>query len=331
MSFFDKLPQELFTDICTRLPIKTIVQIRCVCKSWNALIKNPNFITAHINRTVADTKKTQLLLLRYHSQHENEERFSIRCDNETFDECMAFDDSYACWPHSHYRIVGSCNGLICFSDDLNGNTTYSHYDFFHGFGFNSWTNDFKVVRIVYFCEFDMNGYKSPPWVEVYELSTGLWRVSSAVVPLYGMIFSRSWHVFVKGASHWVASEKGKERNRYLILSFDMGSEVFREIMLPAGVANGPGLNLSISLFGESLSLFHYDGFLYDRSKRCCIWVMKEYGVVESWTKLFTLGGGGLSKVLGFRRTGEILVAKSNRELVSESNQQVHLANFGSEE
>ncbi|XP_059661227.1 F-box protein At3g07870-like isoform X2 [Cornus florida] len=341
MSFFDKLPQELLTDICTRLPIKIIVRTTCVCKSFHALIKNPNF-TAHINQTVADDK-TRSLLLMYHSDHDFKEGFLIRCDDETFDECMRLDNSYKIWPlHDDHIIVGSCNGLICLYDDFSSYSGvhilwnpairksfilplppsgFSTQVFVLGFGFNSWTNDFKVVRIVY-------TFTVPPQVEVYELSTGLWRVSSAVVPLNGNEISGcSSHVFVKGACHWVAFEKGREQNRHLIISFDMGSEVFREMMPPASVANGPDLNMSISLFGELLSLFHYDGASSGESKRCCIWVMKEYGVMESWTKLFTVDlGGEIDEVLGFRKTGEVLVAK-DQWVVSydpESKQEVNL-------
>ncbi|XP_059661230.1 F-box/kelch-repeat protein At3g23880-like [Cornus florida] len=350
--FLDNLPQELFADICTRLPIKSIVHVGCVCKSFHAIIKNPNFITEHINRSVADDKKTQLLLLRYHSNPDNKERFSIRYDDEIFDECMTFDNSYKVWPVHYYKIVGSCNGLICLCDYLSVTsvlilwnpalrksfnlpmppTEFSLHDFVVGFGFNSSTNDFKVVRIGNVCNSgNTQTSRVSPEVEVYELSTGLWRGSSAVVPPYEMIPRHCSHVFVKGASHWIAFEKGKEQNRYLILSFDMGSEVFGEMVLPASVANGPKLKMSISLFGESLSLFCYDGDLSGTSERCCIWVMQEYGVVESWIKLFTVDlAQEINKVLGFRRTGEVLVEMGDGELVSydpESKEEVHVEDF----
>ncbi|XP_059663823.1 F-box protein CPR1-like [Cornus florida] len=112
-----------------------------------------------------------------------------------------------------------------------------------------------------------------------------------------------------------------EENRYLILSFDMASEVFGEMVLPGCVANGIGLQMSISVFGESLSLFEYDSF-----GGCSIWVMKEYGIAESWTKLFSFKSY-IRKVLGFRKNGEIVAAKSYINLVSfdpKSKQEVNL-------
>ncbi|XP_059660424.1 F-box protein CPR1-like [Cornus florida] len=338
----DYLPQETLVDIFTRLPIKTLLQIRCVCKTWYALINSPIFITAHINRTIANTT-TPLLLLRYHSRYGRvEEHYSVHCDDETFDERLTLDCAKDC-----YRIVGSCNGLICLSDDLFAMsvaeftnviilwnpaiqksvrlpmprfTDDSHglLRFVLAFGFDSRTNDYKVVRIVHLHNsFD---FVVPPEVDVYELSTGVWRSSGSAAPPYYANVGHWSHVFVNGASHWVAFEclgvYGFKQNRNLILSFDMGSEVFKEMILPDSVANGRKLNLSIALFGESLSVFHYDDGYWSTSKSCCIWVMKEYGVEGSWTKLFTVDLGGINKVLGFRKTGEVLVEKSDGELVS---------------
>ncbi|XP_059665480.1 F-box protein CPR1-like [Cornus florida] len=314
----DYLPEDVLIDIFTRLPIKTLLQIRCVCKSLYALINNPSFITAHINRTISHTN-TPLLLLNYHI--DKKEHYSIHCDDKTFVECTVCHSSI-----SYLRVVGSCNGLICLSDDIHGYTdliilwnpaidksvtlTFASdsHECVLGFGFDSRANDYKVVRIVYLHD----SFESE--VDVYELSTGLWRSIGTAAPLYHMILCHLSHVFVNGASHWIAIEE----NRYLILSFDMGSEVFKEIMLPSSISNGNKLKLSVARFGESLSLFHYgeEELIWMTSKSCCIWVMKEYGVVSSWTKLFTVGLRGISKVLGFRKTGEVLVGMGNGELVS---------------
>ena len=43
--------------------------------------------------------------------------------------------------------------------------------------------------------------------------------------------------------------------------------------------------------------------------KCCysIWVMKEYGIVKSWTELFTVDlSGYISRVFGFRENGHVL-------------------------
>ncbi|XP_059669013.1 F-box protein CPR1-like [Cornus florida] len=262
-------------DIFTRLPITTLVQMRCVCKSWYALINNPTFITTHTNRTIAHNT-TPLLLLGYNNGK-----------------------------NKHYSTIDKSVTL---------SVTPDSHDCVLGFGFDSRTNDYKVVRIIYF-RFWSFAVRSE--VDVYELSTGLWRSIASTPPPNHMIVCCRPHVFVNGASHWITNElRDEELYRYLILSFDMGSEVFKEMMLPSSIANDCTRDVSIAPFGESLSLIHYDNEFRGRSSSCCVWVMKEYGVVSSWTKLFTVDLGGINRVLGFRTTGEVLVEKYDRGLVS---------------
>ncbi|CAB4301429.1 unnamed protein product [Prunus armeniaca] len=69
------------------------------------------------------------------------------------------------------------------------------------------------------------------------------------------------------------------------------------------------LQLSVSGDGKSISLFLMDNKGEDRFLD--IWVMKEYGIKESWTKLITLGPQGperlLPRALCFRKSGEVLL------------------------
>ncbi|XLR68012.1 hypothetical protein S83_018684, partial [Arachis hypogaea] len=41
-SYVSSLPADIITDIFVRLPIKSVLICRCVCKHWNTLISNPN-------------------------------------------------------------------------------------------------------------------------------------------------------------------------------------------------------------------------------------------------------------------------------------------------
>ncbi|KAL7218675.1 hypothetical protein ACSBR2_011858 [Camellia fascicularis] len=101
----------------------------------------------------------------------------------------------------------------------------------------------------------------------------------------------------------------EEIRRYLILSFSISTEVFHEIKLPVR------LIASVAVYEESICLFHYDRDWGYPSKNCDIWVMKEYGVVESWTKLFTIDFG-ISKAIGFRKNGEFLAEDREGKLVT---------------
>ncbi|MCI53759.1 F-box/kelch-repeat protein, partial [Trifolium medium] len=45
------LSLDLIEEILCRLPVKLLVQLRCVCKSWNALISDPKFAKKHLSRS----------------------------------------------------------------------------------------------------------------------------------------------------------------------------------------------------------------------------------------------------------------------------------------
>ncbi|KAF5950312.1 hypothetical protein HYC85_012305 [Camellia sinensis] len=183
-----------------------------------------------------------------------------------------------------------------------------------GFGVHAMTHEYKVVRIVYEKE-HINRFKVPPKVELYTQGIGLWReIDSAAAPPYYIVEFMWSQAFVNGAVHWVTydpSVVGGFRN--LIVSFDMVSEAFSKMMLPSALAGRRSKCLSIKLFGESLAVFC--GAEMGRS--CCIWVMKEYGVGESWTELFSINLPGiLNKTLGFRQNGKVLLSTTNNSLIS---------------
>ncbi|KAL7185323.1 hypothetical protein ACSBR2_027289 [Camellia fascicularis] len=317
------IPQVLLIDILTRLPAETLVRSTLVCKSW------------------------------YCTEEPNERgHYSVRCDdpiNNTFNEYAKFKFPFHCIDPC-YCIVGSCNGLICISDDqlYYKNTTFlwnplirksmlipnpnirftSHGPFTHslGFGFDSASNDFKVVRIVYLLrECDT----VPPEVEIYTLKTGIWRsISDKALPY--IIEDQSPQAYINGVSHWVAHtprDVGIFRN--LIVSFDMKDEVFREVSFPDGIAGKDEFlrTTSLVVFEETLCLIQRRQ--YQNDSHCWIWVMKEYGVVASWVRQFRFDlHGVLRKPIGMRKNGEVLLVTSEGYLVSYDPESKRIVNLG---
>ncbi|KAL7215774.1 hypothetical protein ACSBR1_027839 [Camellia fascicularis] len=346
------IPLVLLIDILTRLPAETLVRSTLVCKSWYSLITSPSFISHHLNRTISNPNNTRLLL-RYCTEEPNERgHYSVRCDdpiNNTFNEYAKFKFPFHCIDPC-YCIVGSCNGLICISDDqlYYKNTTFlwnplirksmlipnpnirftSHGPFTHslGFGFDSASNDFKVVRIVYLLrECDT----VPPEVEIYTLKTGIWRsISDKALPY--IIEDQSPQAYINGVSHWVAHtprDVGIFRN--LIVSFDMKDEVFREVSFPDGIAGKDEFlrTTSLVVFEETLCLIQRRQ--YQNDSHCWIWVMKEYGVVASWVRQFRFDlHGVLRKPIGMRKNGEVLLVTSEGYLVSYDPESKRIVNLG---
>ncbi|KAK9285130.1 hypothetical protein L1049_024315 [Liquidambar formosana] len=337
----DFLPREIFFEILLRLPHKALLQCTTVCKSWNSMITSPNFITTHLNRTTLsyitnNNTPADLLLLRQYFESGNKERYSLRRDNETLRRYARLEFPFES-QNPFFRIVGSCNGLLCLSDDFGFYTytiilynpsirksvtlpgprvtfkTHGPYKFALGFGFDAKHNDHKVVRIA-----NIQGpvgleYIVPPIVQLYSVASGSWReIDSSAAPYE--IIDRYWsQAFVNGAIHWLASDRQYDN---LILSFDMGTEVFGTMKLPPCLVRSFVMDMSIKAFGESLLVVEYDGALFFRES-CSIWVMKEYGVAESWSKRCTVSlRGGLGTAVALRKKGEILMSTDDGELVS---------------
>lgn len=149
---------------------------------------------------------------------------------------------------------------------------------FSALGYNPKTNDYKVLCIAYE---RMDDGSDCSEVRVYSVKEGAWRVISAPAPPCDIGNCMLLNVVVNGSLHWIADS---------IMLFDTVDEVFRRIMLPKSLMTIATHNLSLKVIRGSLSVIEYDKFFNLRS----IWVMKEYGVVESWIKKFSFDfeGGG---------------------------------------
>ncbi|CAL5369162.1 unnamed protein product [Camellia sinensis] len=160
-------------------------------------------------------------------------------------------------------------------------------------------------------------YLVPPKVEVYALSTGKWKTVNASNVRHNMVEFFWSKAFVNGAVHWVVYSQSNSVFCNVVLLFDTGSEVFREMRLPNKLVSEFPLDLSVAVYGDSISVFHYDNRGPCTSRDCEVWIMKEYGVVESWFKQFSVClVEGISNVLGFRYNGELLVEMWNKKVVS---------------
>uniref|UniRef100_A0A2N9J2R1 F-box associated beta-propeller type 1 domain-containing protein n=1 Tax=Fagus sylvatica TaxID=28930 RepID=A0A2N9J2R1_FAGSY len=235
-------------------------------------------------------------------------------------------------PFSDTFIVDFCNGMFClhnYEDEIlylwNPRirkfkmllatphfTDLSSAPVAYGFGYHSQNNDFKILRIVVL-------ESKVAEAEVYTLSTDSWRrvvISLESEPNIGYvekIDDLSPCLFVNGALHSIAFSGHYK----FILSFDVNDETFRPIMLPQNYLDGM-ISLSydrLVVFKGSLAVFvcgqdpDEDRFISH------IWMMREYGVVESWTKI-SLPKDFFQHFIGCTDSGELLIHTSNKGLVS---------------
>ena len=255
-------------------------------------------------------------------------------------------------PMNNLFIAGSCNGLVCLADIapsgdhvvllilwnpsirkaislppspvVNVPVFYKAVDHL-GFGYDPITDDYKLVRLVYLQGgFSHNEYEGdPPIVQIYTLRTGAWRT----IPGRGsrfIIVQRFSLVFVNGSVHWFAEDDNDSDDddddvdamvRNMIISFDIKDEVFHEMAVPKCLEGRLNLNTKVAVLGGLLALVPCNSNLYFSDPCYSVWVMKEYGVVESWTKLYDIKvGEDLESVVGFTKNGEVLVSMAGKLL-----------------
>jgi len=163
---------ELIEEILCRLPAKLLLQFRCVCKSWNSLISNPNFaekhlrmLTTHRIHTLSFSNLSRKFVLTSYQLHSV---FTNVTTNATQLEYPPnnYDEQY---PRNnlHY-IVGSCDDILCLADKYrnfillwNPSTRkfkeFSPYQrpqtvtmvlMTHDFGYDHVTDNYKVVVVL---------------------------------------------------------------------------------------------------------------------------------------------------------------------------------------
>lgn len=121
-----------------------------------------------------------------------------------------------------------------------------------------------------------------------DIYSGVWRRVMGVEIKHRMMKFMWSQSFVSGAIHWIAYDVVANGSgfRSLLVSFSIADEVFGEIMLPDALVGAFPTNLSVMLFEESLAIVKYG---WKRNGASCeVWVMKQYGVLESWSRLYRI-------------------------------------------
>ena len=229
------------------------------------------------------------------------------------------------------HVFGSCNGLLLCLADF-GKVIYvwnpsikkfkklpgtclgkleKFTDLTVGFAYHSENNDYKVVRIS--CSIFLPTESLPlPDVEVYTLSLDSWRrVGYNLTTNVKFInYCRFLPIpLVSGALHWmVRIIEGEEENRIIALAFDVNSEKFKKLALPHGFIEADTLHRYLASFKEKLSFITCEP-IEQPGVPCqySIWVMKEYGIVESWNKLFVIPFERKVQCLAFTEYGSLVV------------------------
>ncbi|KAE8698077.1 hypothetical protein F3Y22_tig00110602pilonHSYRG00089 [Hibiscus syriacus] len=146
----------------------------------------------------------------------------------------------------------------------------------YGFGFDASLDDYKVVRV--FC-YQSKGFEDAyeSIVRVYSLRTNSWR---RIQDFHFGVPCNEAAKHVDGNLNWIVFH-GQEGFSCTIVSLDLAQETYKEVPQPCYGDGASERTLGV-LDGCLCVLCNY-GRLY-----AVVWVMKEYGKRESWTKLITI-------------------------------------------
>ncbi|XP_071718743.1 putative F-box protein At4g38870 [Rutidosis leptorrhynchoides] len=291
---------DIQTEIIKKLPIKSLIRFKSVSKQWKSLIDSSAFIHDNCLRDY----QTHHLLVRYYL--DSVQKYVSIIDDDSFPQHKSFPTVPVTFKGlDNVFKLSSSHGIIClyvFYRDTNinnetgmivlWNPTIQKSVVCHN------TSDPKLVKIK---NIQSSGVS---WeVEMFTLSLGVWRSISVAMPSKRPV-ELSWsQVFINGVINLYGNDKidaGHENGHNRIISFDLKSEEFGEVLLLDSLVRSTAEDLYLTKVMGSLAVIES---FYERPVSV-VWKMNEEGVL---TKVYTINacdGAFSNRVLEFRKNSE---------------------------
>ncbi|KAL6193861.1 hypothetical protein ACLB2K_034945 [Fragaria x ananassa] len=278
-----ELPQVLVLDILSRLSIKALYSCRSVCKDWLHIIHGSEFARIQLRRP-------PISILIKTSQRARAQRkldlIQIAAGSGMRVERMRLSpmNVLPVHPVAAVELINSSNGLLCIRQCMNYRFLYvcnpilgeyiripdynSLVDFV-ALGFSTRNNEYKILQTSYYSDYD------------FELDAMIYTIGKSKV--WRSIGKRPrscrggripFNSFLHGGIHWISDQDNPPSS---IQCFDFEREEFRQLQLPL-LNKYNGLRLGVLKGSLYLCVFEGD------DRKCDLWVMKNYGVQQSWTK-----------------------------------------------
>jgi F-box interacting protein len=355
-----QLPRDLLNEILVRLPAKSLLRFQCVRKSWKSVFSSPEFISMHTQYSESTDNYAHLFHLYKYDREAGVTQYQVHHIDGSFNEFQKLEYPYQIRGREYkfvYNFIHDCKGLLLFMTRMMKDEIDDHgferlilwnpairmsitlprpcidepagsIHHVHGIGFDHKSNDYKVVRLVY------ERYSNcSPKAELYKLHTGVWEMVKVADDFKYFIYGNS-HALVNGAIHWLGYHKRGWPNpcvEFVVVLFHICDEEFQVMKFPDQLISCLKENYAkeIVVYGGLLALMEYNHHQYiDFSN---IWLMKEYGVAESWTKQFTIDikGEHIRLMFSFRNDRKILL-KRQEKLVLYDPETNKFTNLGTE-
>lgn len=343
----EKLPNDITADILSRLPVKSLMQFKCVSKPWRSLISSSKFAQLHLKRSKQDTitNPYKLLITTFPRQSIVDHEASSHDSNKELEAISELEYPIRV-PDLEAEVAGSCDGLVCLVVDYDNfilwnpttrksmelpklNLSPDQGTSFFGIGHDFSLDDYKVVRGV---SFESSDGSKETRIEVLTLKSKTWRsMTQHHSSGYTYTMMEGPSVSLNGALHWLERPGNNQNEPLQIFSFDLGEEKFIDFVpFPDNFIDETILYLNMGSLGDSLYLHCY------RSGECFeMWVMKDYRVKESWSRVFCISCPSERLPLYeywvttvcFTKNGKLVLEVDGRELVMYDGEEQGFKNF----
>ncbi|KAM3701312.1 hypothetical protein ACJW31_05G162300 [Castanea mollissima] len=304
------LPIEIISEILSRLPVKCLIRLLCISKSWYALIKHPDFIKLHLRRSI-ETTRDRTLILEKVTHGVPRSFFSVHFPTENH-----FDNAFKLYQPLYRRdklvhILDYCHGLVCIhhwtdeiaiwnplirkyrvlpKEPISIPSCFTYYKSNKiAFGYDLCNDDYKVLRVTAFCN---RGQPLEEFeVKVYSLRFHSWRKIEDQWPKKECTISSN-SVSLNGALHWLIAEDTPYDTDSLLgaeclLAFELATEKFRVFKIPVQQEVELGTRLEV-LKGQLCFIVSPDLEAEIEQDYNDVWLMKEYGEASSWTRIYKI-------------------------------------------
>ncbi|KAM7463028.1 hypothetical protein LguiA_031149 [Lonicera macranthoides] len=290
------LPSEiLLHHVFLKLPVKSLSRCKCVCKAWNCVIRDPEFVKMHLLN-----QNHEKLLIATCTIKGSSHRHFYSVDYGASHRTVKLNLNFPAEARST-EILGSSNGLLCVGvgyrkrrsssrkdDDLliwNPSTGDSKLipetdlhlpysgSFLVGFAYDTSINDGKIVRVTNF-NFKIPGQPITSQVDIYSIKSNSWNTIKYDAP-FSLVGVRTCGrgYAVNGSIYWQVYYQ----SNFQILGFNLRDSKFRHLQLPCDFE--PCDNTYLKELGGTF--FILQNYFADRP---VVWTMKE-DQNEEWIKL----------------------------------------------
>nr|XP_017251010.1 PREDICTED: putative F-box protein At1g47790 [Daucus carota subsp. sativus] len=281
------IPEDIVREILLRLPVKLLLQYTSVCKTWLSIITSPDFVSSHTHRALMVSLIDPTLLaiggvdelMLFSRARGNNNHSNINFDRLVMPRLFGIKP----------LVINSCNGIICVANLANQNDLVylwnppigkcrklpdpprrRSYRFKIGFGYDSISADYKVVR----CDYDYNDVRYlEARVHVYSTNADCWR---EIRPTICLEFRGLWgaSIVVNGVVYF--------ENYDELISFDTHKEIFGRIPLPS--SHRLHMSNVLDFEGAVAMVFGYVG----DEAGAHLWTLDDVSGRVAWTKRFSI-------------------------------------------